>query len=30
MNLDPAVKFVPYTPQIDIRNRIDIKKLMKE
>ena len=29
VNLDPAVSFLPYTPQIDIRDKIKIKKLMK-
>ncbi len=29
VNLDPAVAFVPYSPEIDIRDKIDVKKLMK-
>ncbi|KAL4466957.1 hypothetical protein ABPG74_010554 [Tetrahymena malaccensis] len=30
LNLDPAVQFLPYTPNGDIRQTIDYKKLMKE
>ncbi|EGR28834.1 hypothetical protein IMG5_168700 [Ichthyophthirius multifiliis] len=30
LNLDPAVQFLPYTPNNDIRQTIDYKKLMKE
>lgn len=28
-NIDPAVDFLPYTPNTDIRKTIDIKKLMQ-
>jgi hypothetical protein len=30
MNFDPAVTFLPYTPNVDIRRKVDYKKLMKE
>jgi hypothetical protein len=29
INLDPAVTYLPYTPEIDIREKIKIKKLME-
>lgn len=30
INLDPAVQFLPYTPEFDIRKYVDYKKTMKE
>ena len=30
INLDPAVSFLPYEPDFDIRKIIDYKKTMKE
>jgi len=29
LNLDPAVSFLPYTPNLDIRKSINYKELMK-
>lgn len=30
INLDPAVHFLPYSPNLDIRDVVDYKKVMKE
>lgn len=30
INLDPAVHYLPYVPNIDIRKDIDYKKVMKD
>lgn len=30
INLDPAVQFLPYSPDFDIRSHVDYKKTMKE
>ena len=30
VNLDPAVQFLPYTPDFDIRKHVDYKKTMKD